>query len=155
MWFNSKASASCGLKLLYSMLSSIFHQFNLYSREYFEYSPLLAAVLLVSSGQTLVSCSQLLFAVDRFCPQEKGWLCKTSQTSLPHRAITPCATEEWFGHARLQFFMVSSFSESITLVISPLAATMARWWQWQRQRSNCSWVANLAFYCKVLVQQHI
>ena len=33
--------------------------------------------------------------------------------------------KECSGCARLQFFMVYSFSESITLVISPLAATMA------------------------------
>ena len=50
--------------------------------------------------------------------------------------------------------MVSSFSKTITLVISPLAATMARWWQWQKQRSSCSLAVNLAFYCKALVQQH-
>ena len=97
---------------------------------YFAYSPLLAAVLLVLCGQTLVSYSQPLFPADH---RKRGWLCETSQTSLLHRALLLSVQaesdnalyKEWFGPASLQFFMVSSFSESITLVISPLAAIMA------------------------------
>ena len=69
----------------------------------------------------------------------------------------PCVIEEWFGYTRLQpvvhGFLL--FWDHLTLVISPLATTMARWWQWQKQRSSCSLAVNLAFYCKVLVQQHI
>ena len=45
------------------------------------------------------------------------------------KAITPCVTRVIWRMATLgysQFFMVSSFSGTITLVISPLAAIMAR-----------------------------
>ena len=55
------------------------------------------------------------------------------------KAIMPCTTEEWSGHhARLQSvlygflpFWVHYFSD-----FSIQAATMAKWWQWQRQRST-------------------
>ena len=116
----------------------------------------LAAVVLVLCGQNLVSCSQPLFPVD--C-RKRGLLHETSQTSLSHRALlfsvqaesdnTLC--EEWSGHARLQFFMVSSFSKSLTQFSNfSIGCNNGRWWQSQRQRS--SWAAKLVFYCKVLVQ---
>ena len=61
------------------------------------------------------------------------------------KAIMPCTTKEWSGHARLQpvlhglFFFWDHY-------FTPLAATMARWWQWQKQWSSCSLAVNLAKY---------
>ena len=75
---------------------------------------LLAAVLLVSCGQTLVLHNQLLFPVDRAIRRKKG-LAMRDQPDLSSvqnvgiaklKAITPCGTEErgekWSGHDRLQ-----------------------------------------------------
>ena len=82
------------------------------SRKYFAYSPLSAAILLVLCGQTLVSCSHSFLPVDHAVRRKKeaGYArparplfcarCYHFQYKL--KAITPCATEEWSGHARLQ-----------------------------------------------------
>ena len=96
---------------------------------------LLAVVLLVSCGQTLVLHSQPLFPVGGAVRRKKGaGYARPDLSSMQNvivfsiaklKAITPCGTEEraeeCSGQDRLysQFFMVSFFSESITLVISP------------------------------------
>ena len=111
--------------------------------------------------------SQPVFPVDRVVCRKKGagyarltrplFRAEHYHFKYKLKAIMPCGTEEraeeWSGHVRLQS-VLHGFLLFWVLVISRLAATMARWWQWKKQWSSCSWVANLAFYCKVLVQQH-
>ena len=71
--------------------------------------------------------------------------------------LTPCATEEWSGHARLQsvlhgflLFWIHYFSD-----FPMIGCNNGKMMTMTRQWSSCSWAANLAFYCKVLVQQRI
>ena len=122
------------------------------------YSSLLAVTLLVLCGQPF-----FLWTVQSACrnkvadyvrPARPLFYAACYRFQYKLKVITPSRLKSDLATLDYsQFFMVSSFSESITLVISPLATTMARWWQWHRQHS--CWSAKLVFYCKVLVQQHI
>ena len=100
------------------------------------YSPLLAAVLLVLCGQTLVLHSQPFFLGTAQSAGKKAGYARPARPlfraghyrfQYKLKAITPARLKSdlaMLGYSR--FFIDSSFSETITLMISPLAATIAR-----------------------------